>query len=173
METIARPYARAAFQLAEELGEIGSWAHFLFSLATSLKEQRLAQHLMNPTVSRKNKISLLFNLLSEPANDQQSNFLQLLLANGRIAFLPTIANLFEEMKLKKENELIAQVQTAFPLEEGERHKLIGYLSHLSGKKILLKEKVVRDLKAGVVIDLDNESFNYSIKEKVNKLKNIF
>jgi len=173
METIARPYARAAFQLAEEVGEVGSWAHFLFSLATSLKEQKLAEHLMNPTINRKNKISLLLDLLNEPANNQQNNFLQLLLANGRIAFLPIIANLFEEMKLKKENELIAQVQTAFSLEEEERQKLIGYLSHLSGKKILLKEKVVPDLRAGVVIDLDNESFNYSIKEKVNKLKKIF
>lgn len=173
METIARPYARAAFQIAEELGEIGSWFHFLFSLAASLRERKLAEHLVDPTIDRKNKMSLLLDLLSEPANDQQSNFLQLLLVNGRIAFLPIIANLFEEMKLKKENELIAQVQTAFSLEEEEKQRLIGYLSHFSGKKVLLKETVVSDLKAGIVIDLDNKSFNYSVKEKVNKLKKVF
>lgn len=173
METIARPYARAAFGLAEEEGKVRSWVDFFLPLSEGLKNHQLARHLANPTVDRKSKMALLLGLLDESVSVQQRNFLQLLLMNGRIGFLPMIANLFEEMRLKKENQAVARVQTAFSLEETEKQKIIAYLSRLSGKKVLLKEQVVADLKGGFVIDLEEESLDYSIKEKLNKLRNIF
>ena len=173
METIARPYARAAFYFAEETGMVDSWLGFLMPLAACLGDEKLAGHLMNPTISRDEKISLLLGLFDKQVEISQQNFVRLLLLNNRISLLPAIARFFEEMKLNQANQTVAQVYTAFPLEEMQKQSIIADLSRSSGKKILLNLVESPHLKGGMIIELDGKTMDYSIKGRIEKLQRIF
>lgn len=173
METIARPYARAAFHVAQETGRLDAWSHFLKFLASCLADKFFAAHLMNPTITKEEKVERLRDLSPRELDSHQQNFLQLILLNNRIGFVLAMVRLFEEMKLKQAQEAVAQIKTAFPLDKAEETRLMEFLSRRSGGKVNLAMTVDPDLKGGLIIELDGKTTDYSIKGKLDKLRRNF
>ena len=177
METGARPYARAAFRIAQEARQLDEWSQFLVFLTACLTQRSLASYLMNPTIEREKKMRQLREiaaLLEHPTiEERQANFLQLLLINDRIVFVAAIYRLYEEMKREQAGEAVAYIQTAFPLRDAERQMLKDSLGREGGKKILLDIAHVPELIGGLIVELEGKSMDYSIKAKLEKLSRRF
>lgn len=55
LKTVARPYAKAAFEVAREQGQVAEWANMLSILATATEEAKLNVALQNPAFSAQEK----------------------------------------------------------------------------------------------------------------------
>ncbi len=185
MDTLARPYARAAFAVAQDTDPTGagananankgteSWLSFLSVIAKSVTEPTLATYVANPSLARKEKVGILLRLSAEcgvKTDAKQSNFLTLLFQNNRLRFLPAILHLFREMKLSSEQALSARVRTAFPLDEAELGQLEATLAAAYKRPVRAEVALDESLIGGLVIEVLGYSRDYSIKGKLEILR---
>lgn len=172
METIARPYARAAFAIAREAREVEKWSEFLNKLAQYVLVNHCIEVLKNPIVKHNEKMSLLFSIFDsqEELNTEQKNFLSLLLINDRANFLPVIQEIFMQMKQLIENTIDINVTTAYKLDSDEEFKIAEKLGKMTGRKANIIQQLDTSLIGGLIIEWDGKTLDCSIKGKLEKLR---
>ena len=78
LSTLARPYAKAAFDYANENGVVNDWENFLFIAATVVNDKSFSTWLDNPAVSAEHKSAALVDLYdTQVASANDSAFKQL------------------------------------------------------------------------------------------------
>ena len=89
--TIARPYARAAFDLANEAKGLTAWSEALNAAQDVLADGQAEKFLSNPSLSNEQKLEFLNDVFEDVggkgsvlagSNEHGSNFLKLLLEYG-------------------------------------------------------------------------------------------
>lgn len=173
METLARPYARAAFMAAHAEDALDAWMTFLHAAALCMGEAALAAYLASPAVPRATKRATLLQLLRTSGiqlSKTQQNFLSLLLANNQLSRLQSIVDLFKRMKLHSENKIIALVRTAFALTAQEQTELERTLSQLRNQPVLAEVQLDESLIGGLVVEIQGRSWDYSVRGKLNQLR---
>src|SRR5690606_7761408 len=109
LTTVARPYAKAAFQFADENGALAEWSAMLKFLAAVSRDDVVAQFLDNPKVTSSKKADGFLELCADKLDPAGSNFVSLLARNKRLSSLPNISVLFEALKSQKEQSVDAEV----------------------------------------------------------------
>src|SRR5215468_9955348 len=102
--TLARPYARAAFESARASNALGAWSAKLGFAAQAVADARVGALIGNPRLSSDELVGLLLPP-DDSAGSPFAAFLNLLADNRRLALLPDIAALFEELKREAEHVL--------------------------------------------------------------------
>jgi hypothetical protein len=93
--TLARPYARAAFAIAQDENGLAGWSSALGFAAQVAADPRAASLLLNPRLTHAEAVSLLS---VDGAGESFTRFLALLAENRRLTQLPEISGLYEELK---------------------------------------------------------------------------
>ena len=124
--TIARPYARAAFEIAAASGTQNAWAEKLAFAAEVAAQPQVVALFGDPRLSPQ-ALASLFVRGGDGAESEFARFLGVLADNGRLRELPEIAALFEQMKREAEHVLRVRVRSAVPLDEGEAARLVEAL----------------------------------------------
>jgi F-type H+-transporting ATPase subunit delta len=168
--TIARPYAEAAFKLADEAGALGSWAEMLGALALVAADARVRASLADPNLSDAQAAGLLISILSGKLNGDAENFVRVLAENGRLGLLPEIRVQFEARKNEREGVLEAQVDSAFELSEAQVTDLVRRLEKKTGRKVKASVQVDQDLIAGVRITLGDKVIDGSARAQLGALE---
>ena len=75
--TIARPYAKALFNLAQEKNQIESWLGGLEELAAVVQNQKVISFLEQPEINTSEKVNVLAELV-ELKSDELKNFITVL-----------------------------------------------------------------------------------------------
>jgi F-type H+-transporting ATPase subunit delta len=125
--TIARPYARAAFEEAREQKRLEPWSQALSVAAAVIVDTRVAALLGNPRVSPDELAQLVSGIAGSKLGEQGGNFVRTLAANRRLAVLPEIAALFDELKDAAEGVADVTVTSAAPLAAGQQKALAAAL----------------------------------------------
>ncbi len=167
--TIARPYARAAFEIAAANGAQNGWAEKLAFAAQVAAEPRVKALFGDPRVPTRALISL-FVRESEPADSVFGRFLEVLADNHRLRELPEIAALFEQMKRDAEHVLKVRVRSAVPMDDGEAARLVEALKRRFKSDIELERSVDPAMLGGAVIDAGETVIDGSLKTRLAKLE---
>ena len=77
---------------------------------------------------------------------------------------------FKQMYYEKENILEVTATTVQPLSEKLKQKLIEKLGSVSGKSIILHEKLDRAILGGIVLRYGNTEIDSSVRTKLDKIK---
>src|ERR1700719_2327949 len=96
--TIARPYARAAFEEARAARRLGPWSEALRIGAQVVKDARVQALLGNPHVTPQQLAQLVIGIAGPQLGEHGDNFVRTLAANHRLAYLPEIAEHFDTFK---------------------------------------------------------------------------
>ena len=78
--TIARPYAQAAFEVAQQQGKLKDWSEMLQWLAAVAADKSVHSLLGNPEVSQDALVKLFVEICGDKLNQQGQNFVRLLTA---------------------------------------------------------------------------------------------
>ena len=167
--TIARPYARAAFEIASADGTQNAWAEQLAFAAEVAAEPRVIALFGDPRLLPQTLASL-FVRQGEPADSTFARFLGVLADNGRLRELPEIAALFEQMKRDAEHVLKVRVRSAVPLDDGETARLIEALKRRFNSDIELERSIDPSVLGGAVIDAGEIVIDGSLKSRLAKLE---
>jgi F-type H+-transporting ATPase subunit delta len=167
--TLARPYARAAFELASSAHALGDWAKNLAFAAQAAADPQVRSLIGNPRVSPA-ELASLFLGEGEPADSTFAGFMQLLADNHRLEVLPEIAALFEQRKREAESILQVRVRTATPIDANETAKLKDALKRRFGRDIELEQSVDPAVLGGAIIDAGDVVIDGSVRGRLHQLE---
>ena len=176
-KTVARPYASALFQVARDAGELARWSAALSLLAEALRDEGLQAWLASPRLTDEQRLSVLLEIAqaadaeaaSVLAQAQAGNFLRLLAENDRLAVLPDIAALFEELRHQEENSMDVTMVAASAVDDATRAAIISALQTRLGRTVRLSVSVDPALLGGAVIRADDLVIDASLKSRLAKL----
>src|SRR5471030_519234 len=149
--TIARPYARAAFAQALEEKRIGPWSEALRVAATVVQDARVKDLLNNPRVPPAQLAQLVIDLAGAELGEHGRNFLQTLAENRRLARLPEISVLFDELKDTEEGVMDVTVTSAAALDEQQQRTLMEALKRRLKREVRLHCETDPALIGGAVV----------------------
>ena len=149
--TIARPYARAVFQLARELGTVEQWSQRLAIGAAALREEQVRKLLDDPRRTPAAQVELLLDLCGEPSAPDLANFLRTLADNGRLGVLPHIAEAYESLRDDAEGRIEVEVRSAEPISDAIRASLKSALERRLERAVELENVIDPSLIGGAII----------------------
>jgi F-type H+-transporting ATPase subunit delta len=166
--TLARPYARAAFEVAHANGSLDAWSQALAFAAAVAKDPRVAGLGNDPRVQPAQLVAL--HLPAGMAADAPfAQFLTELAEQSRMALLPEVADLYEAFKRESESQLLVKVTSAMTLDAAQTEQLKVSLKRRFKREIELETQVDASLLAGVVIDAGTEVIDGSARGRLEKL----
>lgn len=181
LSTIARPYARAAFESASALRELGPWSEALSRAAAVVNDERVKRLIGNPHVPALELTGIIYELsagaagpretpsASERSRAELRNFLQLLAHNRRLPLLPQIAVQFEALRADAENIATVAVRSARELTEPQAQQLRTALERRLGRTVKLSAQVDPTLLGGAVVQYGDFVFDGSLRRSLELL----
>ncbi|TWI06034.1 F-type H+-transporting ATPase subunit delta [Luteimonas cucumeris] len=165
--TLARPYARAVFAIARDEGKFAPWSDALGFAARVATDPQVASLLGNPGLTDADAVTLLS---PDGAGQTFRDFLALLADNRRLALLPEIAGLFEELRADAERVVKARVTSAAALPAGELDTIKAALKKRFGREVEIETSVDEALIGGAVIDAGDVVIDGSLRGKLSRLQ---
>lgn len=167
--TVARPYAKAAFDLAQKSGDLAHWSTML-SLAAEIANDADMQALLQHPSARANDLTELFNSVAKDNFDASfKTYLKVLNENRRLATLPDIAEQFEAQRRELESRIKVVVTSAAKIEAKQAKSLETALKKRYQKEIELEFKIDASLIGGAIINAGDEVIDGSVNGRLQKL----
>ena len=166
--TLARPYARAAFELARADGGAAAWSQALAFAAQVSTDPRVAALSTDPRVQTEQLVALHLPD-STKADGAFGKFLTELAERHRMRLLPDVAALYETYKRESESQLLVKVTSAMALDAAQTEQLKVSLKRRFKREIELDTQVDPSLLAGVVIDTGSEVIDGSARGRLQRL----
>ncbi len=169
--TVARPYAQAAFALAQEQEELQLWSAMITLMGSAASDPQLASMLGNPEQEPTRLVDLLKAICGDVMPPAGENMLKLMAENGRLALLPEIAELFEEARAEFEKSLHVRVVSATDMSDAQQQQVIDALAKRLGKEVTLGYEVDESLIGGAIIYAGDMVIDGSVTNRLEKLTN--
>ena len=134
--TVARPYAQAIFEVARENDALEEMSRSLAAAKELLADGQVAAFLARPALNDEERLAFLQDLFAKATgagsvfaggSQHGTNFLKLLLENGRVVALPEMADQFEALKAEVENSVEATITSATPLSAERQQEIADSL----------------------------------------------
>jgi F-type H+-transporting ATPase subunit delta len=169
--TLARPYAKAAFELAVAENATTRWNDMLDLARLAVMEKSLADLLESPHASSMQIVQILTETAVEAFDPRFKDFLSVLAENKRLSLLPEIANLYQDLREEAEGLLRVRVVSAFALDEDQSIRMKDALAKRFDREILLETEVDSSIIGGAVIYAGGQVIDGSLKDRLAKLSN--
>lgn len=169
--SIAIRYAKALFEqdLSKEQLERRQ-GDFEALLSLLRNNPKLIKFLKQPQVLVSDKKQILYEALKDRFDSTFLNFLFHLLEKGRWGSLAKIAEYYREMVDEYLGLWKAKIATAIPIGNEVEKKLTAKLENYYRKKVQLSKEINPVLMGGAVLEVSNESIDWSVSNRLKKLK---
>ena len=167
--TLARPYARAAFEHARAAGDLAAWQAALSELAEITAEPKVAAAMRDPNQTAAQRAATLSSLAGDAAPSAVANLLSIMADNGRLSLLPEVAMLFDQLKQAVESTVAVHVTSAYPLSDAETQQLADTMQEKLARSITLTSETDPSLLGGALIRADDLVIDGSVRGRLNKL----
>ena len=172
VETISRRYATALADVVISSGETESVKGELLSWEQLIGSSADLQNAFgNPSIAHSSKEKVLEGLLAKTRPSKTtSNFLRVLLRNGRLTELRQINERFAAVVEERSGRTVAQVTSARELSAEQQNELKANLENLTRKQVKLDFTIDPDLIGGVVTRIGSTIYDGSVKTQLENLK---
>jgi F-type H+-transporting ATPase subunit delta len=173
--TVARPYAKALFDLAKSSGKLAPWSEALNAAAAVLADPNAKRVLASPTLDdakradfiRAMSVGLKGADLFETTHGKA--LLALLAENGRLTMLPEIAAHFDALKVEAENKVKVTFTSATAADPKVVEQVKQALKIRLGREVDLTLEVDASLIGGAIIRAEDMVIDGSVRARLEKL----
>ena len=170
MDSVSSRYASALFDIAKEENSLVLFEQELMIISDVFKDDDILSFFVNQTIHKEDKKALIEKYFKESVSKDIVHFLKLLIDKHRIKEVLGICQAFHEMYLEDQNIKEGILYCPYVLTNQQIHQVEDALSHKMNKTIHLKMVLDPSLIGGVRVEIDQEIFDGSIKNKINILK---
>jgi F-type H+-transporting ATPase subunit delta len=167
--TIARPYAKAAFEYARDAKALAQWSQGLKAAAAIVADPRVAALTKSPQWSAADLVSLITDVAGDKLDAGMQNFVRVLAENHRLLLLPEIAAHYEVLRSAVENTVDVEVVSAVPLDAAQADKLERALSTRLKRRVRMQNSVDSTLLGGAVVRAGDLVIDGSMKGRLQRL----
>lgn len=168
--TIARPYAEAAFKLADDGGKLAEWSAALAMLVEVAENDRVRVAMADPNLSAAKVAGIFLSILGGKLSGDEENFVRVMAENRRLGLLAEVRTQFEALKNAREGVIEADVQTAFELSDAQLDGLVSALEKRTGRKVKAQVHVDKTLIGGVRIVMGDKVIDGSARAQLGALE---
>jgi F-type H+-transporting ATPase subunit delta len=167
--TIARPYAKAAFEYARDANAFAQWSQGLIAAAEIVADPRVAALTKSPQWTAANVVGLITDVAGAKFDSGLQNFVALLAENRRLALLPEIAAHYEALRSAAENTIDVEVVSAVALDAAQQETLTLALSARLKRRVRMRTSVDASLLGGATVRAGDLVIDGSLKGRLQRL----
>jgi F-type H+-transporting ATPase subunit delta len=169
LSTLARPYAKAVFELARDGGNFADWSAQLATLAEITANADVRRALTQPGVAR-SRLAEAVIAAGKSFDAKAKALVQLLASNGRLAAAPAIAAQFERLRAEAESRAAVEITTAATVGEAEKAKLATAVGKRLNRAVDIVWNIDESLIAGARIRAGDLVIDGSAQGELERLK---
>lgn len=169
VQTLARPYARAVFELASADAATAQWSAALKSLAQLVQMPQIVSLIGHPALTRRQLAGLLSDALGDQGTPQLRALLALLSENHRLRLLPAIAAQYEALKAVAESRIDIEITTAVKVQDAQAQRLTDAIQRRLKKETQVHWAIDQSLIGGARIRAGDTVVDGSLKGELVRL----
>lgn len=169
--SLARPYARAAFEQARSEGSLRQWSEQLALLSLITSDALMRKVIYSPKINNQQLADLVADLCAGRLTPTGRNFVRLLVDAGRLEAAPEIQRQFEQRRLEAEKRADVEVIAAFEIDAGQRERIRELMARRLGREVNLMTRVDASLIGGAVIRSGDSVIDASVRGRLRVLGN--
>ena len=170
MTELAREYGDGLYALCEEENISKDVLEQLLMLQRLFREQPDFTRLLgNMSLSKDERVNILDSVLRGQIHLYLLNFLKILCERGALNEYEGCLAAFKTLYNQAHGIVEASVTTAVALDDEQRARMAEKLSKMTGKTVVLNEKVDASLVGGVLLEMNGQRYDNTLK---NRLKSI-
>ncbi|MDU8924965.1 F0F1 ATP synthase subunit delta [Pasteurellaceae bacterium LIM206] len=170
LTTIARPYAKAAFDFAVERSAVDKWTAMLGFTAQVVENEQVKEFLTS-SFSANKVADTVISICGEQLDQYGQNLIRLMAENKRLTVLPAVFEEFQRYVEEHNATVEVQVTSAQPLNATQEQKIAAAMEKRLARKVKLNCNVDNSLIAGVIIRTDDFVIDGSSRGQLTRLAN--
>ena len=169
LTTVARPYAQAVFDRAQQTGRLADWSGMLQFAAAVAVDPAMRDAIEGARLTRTQLAQLFIEVAGDRLDDEGRNLVRLLAENRRMGLLVEIAAVYEVLRAEAESTVQAQMVSAFPLSDEQKERIAESLKQRLGRNVTLTAEVDESLIGGAIIHAGDLVIDGSVRGKLERL----
>jgi len=167
--TLARPYARAAFQFAVDNSVVDSWHQALLAVAAVVAEPSVAKVLDDPATTAPQRAATVVTVLGDDIPAGVAEFVSVMAENHRLGLSGEVAKLFAELRSALDAAANVTVTSAFDVADATVEQLAASLTAKLGKTVDMTFETDASLIGGAIIRAGDMVIDGSVRGRLHKL----
>ncbi|MDA8982000.1 F0F1 ATP synthase subunit delta [Gammaproteobacteria bacterium] len=168
---LARPYAKAVFDTAIDLGKSDQVLNELKIMAQASKEKGLIKTIENPALSKEEVEKILISIFEESISETLKKLLSILNENNRLNLINPIYIMYKGLLENHKNQKSVQVTVAVDPSLDTEEMIKSKIQTTYGKDAIITFSKDPEIMGGLSIKIGDETLDLSIKGKISKLIN--
>lgn len=172
---VANRYAKALFTLAVEQGKLDA-VHQDMEMIRGLNHPEFSRMLASPVINSDAKSKTFDAVFGGKITPLSQAFFNLVFRKGRSLSLKEIGESFDDMYLDHKGFIKAELTTATSVSEDLKQVIkekLEALPQLSGKRVILTERLDPAIIGGYVLQVGDQSLDASIRRDLQVIKTQF
>lgn len=170
LSTLARPYAKAAFELARDGKRLAEWSALLGGVAEAVRDPKVAAAIGHPSLGRGQLADLLVQGLGQGASTEAQNLLRLLSEYNRLKLAPAIAEQFEHLRAEYESRAEVEIVSAAPVDAAQQQALAAAVRKKLARDVHIEWKTDPALIAGALIRAGDSVIDGTVSGELARLR---
>lgn len=169
--TVARPYAKAAFDFAVENQSVERWQHML-TFAAAVTGNELMAELLSGDIAPYTLSKTFIAVCGDELDEHGQNFIRVMAENRRLEVLPAVLQQFIALRATLESTVEVDVLSASALNDEQQAKIAAAMEKRLSRKVKLNCKIDKSVLAGVVIRAGDMVIDGSVRGRLERLADV-
>jgi F-type H+-transporting ATPase subunit delta len=169
LSTLARPYARAAFEYADNEGALAQWLTELQLVSAVVADAEVQGLLSDPSLTAEAQADAFIGVFGDELGDSRKRFLHVLAQNRRLALAPQILLQFAQLKAQREQVIDVEMVSPFEVPDAVRDRIAAALGKRLHRDVVVSTSIDSSLLGGVLIRAGDLVIDGSVRGRLNKL----
>ena len=170
LTTLARPYAKAAFELANSDCNLAAWDYMLAAAASVTADEGMANWLQSPHSSPEKAIEIIVEAMGGEVDPRFQGYLGVLADNDRLSLCGEISRMFEHLRAEAEKRLQVRIVSAVALQEADTERVRIALAKRFDREITLSNEIDTDVLGGAIIYAGDQVIDGSLLGRLKRLE---
>jgi F-type H+-transporting ATPase subunit delta len=173
--TVARPYAKAIFEVAHSTGALDGWSSALAAAAAVTSDEAASRYLARPGLTPTERADFVAGMCQGVAGAELlsggagANLLKLLSENDRLMALPEISARFDRLKVRAESKIKATLIAASEVDAAQAAHVAQALERKLGRKVDLELEIDPALLGGAIVRAEDMVIDGSVRSRLQRL----
>ena len=169
--TVARPYAKAAFDFAVEHQSVERWQDMLAFAAEVTKNEQMAE-LLSGALAPETLAGSFIAVCGEQLDENGQNLIKVMAENNRLNALPDVLEQFIHLRAASESISEVEVTSANELSEEQLAKISAAMEKRLSRKVKLNCKIDKSVMAGVIFRAGDMVIDGSVRGRLERLADV-